>query len=625
MDIRHSLAQAVQHLSHGRSREAIAACEAILVVDPNNAAAIHTLGLALHRDGATARSIDMLRRAIRLAPQVPDFHNNLGCVLNDLGHLEEAHACFLRTLAVAPSHAGARRNHAGHLQRQGRLSEALREIDGLIREHPSFSDAHASRGSILQAGGRYMGALEAYRRAIALQPNHLFARRGISACLDATGQTQELIQHVRETIRMFPDSAADRSELIQLLHYDSACSAAAICREAQRYAHTHANPGTSRLSTHVNDPNAWRRLRIGYISPDFRDHPLGRLFEPILQSHDRNAFEVLCYSDCPEADPVTQSLCSLADSWRDICRQPDADVAARIVADRIDILIELAGHFPNNRLRMLCSKPAPVQITAIAYMGTTGLPAIDYRISDMYSDPPGMTEGQSSERLVRLPHCAFCYPSPAEAPPIGPLPANRVGYITFGSLNRLCKISDVALQCWAKILASVEESRLSLPISTDDGSHFVQRCERFGIRAGRLNLLGRMSMAEYFRSYNAIDIGLDPFPFNGSVTTCDMLWMGVPVIALEGNSFASRRSLSHLRNIGLDELVARSVQEYVQKAVALARDGERLSVLRQSLRERMARSPLMNAPLFTKELEAAYRDVWGSWCAIQAGAALRKC
>lgn len=613
------LQSASDHLRSGRTREAIQDCETLLAVDPKNAAAVHTLGLARYRDGEVALALELLQRSIHLDSHVPDFHNNLGCVFDQLGRLTDAESCFRRAIALKPGFLPARRNIAASLEQQGRLVEALEKLDEILTIDPAFGDAHAGRASVLQGLYRFTEALEAFRLAAKLRPDHLFARRGIVSCLDALGRLDELIGTARETVALFPASASDHSDLIQILHYDANTSPVQLLEEARRWDAKHAVSAGESFTEHANEPTGWRRLRIGYSSPDFRDHPLGRLFMPVLSSHDRQAFEIFCYSDVPRPDRWTSQLQSLSDHWHDTSRVSDGDLAKRINADRIDILVELAGHFPRNRLRMLSWRPAPVQISALAYMGTTGVRSVAYRITDCHSDPQGVTDHQSSEELIRLPQCAFCYAPPDDAADVAPLPAGVNGFVTFASFNRLCKMTDPVLAAWAKILAQTGNSRLALPASAIEHATFIERCEHFGISRTRLDLIGRSDRTNYFRACSRVDIALDPFPFNGSITTCDMLWMGVPVITLAGNSFASRRGVSHLRNVGMDELIAASTKEYVGKAVSLASDRARLSEMRQSLRLRMAESPLTDRLLFTRNLETAYRAVWARWCAEAMG------
>lgn len=439
------LRRASRHLRHGRTSEAIRDCELVLAEHSTNAAATHTMGLAQYREGNVSRALELLQRSIELDSAVSDYHNNLGCVLDQLGNIPEAMICFRHAIQLDAKNLSAYRNIAASLERQGRFSDALEGLDQILQADPSFVDAHAGRGSVLQRLFRFNDALKAYRAALSLHSDHLFARRGAAACLDALGRAEELIDTACQTVRLFPNSASDHSDLIQLLHYDGATSASALCKEAKAWATRHAIGDRETGTIHRNEPIGWKRLRVGYCSPDFRDHPLGRLFLPVLSSHNRQAFEIFCYSDAPHPDDWTSRLRALSDRWQDTSRMSDSNLGKKIEEDRIDILVELAGHFPRNRLQMISSRPAPVQITALAYMGTTGLSTIDYRITDCHSDPEGMTEGQSTEELIRLPHCAFCYLPPDDAPNVGQLPAASNGFMTFVSLNRLCKITDSVL------------------------------------------------------------------------------------------------------------------------------------------------------------------------------------
>lgn len=373
------------------------------------------------------------------------------------------------------------------------------------------------------------------------------------------------------------------------------------------------------IQPHSNDRSPDRRLRIGYVSSDFRQHSVGYFIEPVLAHHDHGRFEIFCYSDHFQEDEVTERLKSHADHWRRLVGLSDEQAANQIRADQIDILIDLVGHMGGNRLLVFARKPAPIQVTWLGYPNTTGLSAMDYRLTDGFADPPGTTEHLHSEKLIRLPECFSCYRPLSDAPEISELPAREKRYVTFGSFNNQAKITPEVIAVWARILQSILGSHLTLKnpaLGDETTQQMVQNSfAELGITPERLELLGHdPSQRLHLERYRSIDIGLDPFPYNGATTTCEALWMGVPVVTLAGKTHAGRVGVSQLSNLGLTELIGHTPEEYVAVAMRLSADLERLSALRTELRSRMAGSPLMDGPRFTKNLEEACLTMWKEWC-----------
>jgi predicted O-linked N-acetylglucosamine transferase (SPINDLY family) len=368
---------------------------------------------------------------------------------------------------------------------------------------------------------------------------------------------------------------------------------------------------------HPNSPEPGRRLKVGYVSADFRAHPVARFQEAVLAHHDREAFEVFCYSDVARADAVTARFQSYADHWRDVRSLNDERLAALIRDDEIDVLVDLSGHASGNRLTTFARGPAPVQVTCNGYVNTTGMTTMGYRLTDALHDPPGMTDHLHTERLVRLPGCNWCYRPDDDSPGVSPPPCLSGGGVTFGSLNKLYKATARMANLWAQVLEQVPNSRLVLVANGGDRANpsVRQSLVRSGIPGERLEILDKANTRqEYLERFGKIDITLDTFPFNGITTTCDALWMGVPAVSLSGRTHVSRAGLSILTNLGLSDLVAAHPDEYVQRAVGLARDIERLSDLRNGMRERMERSPLRDERAYARAVEDAYRSTWLDWC-----------
>jgi protein O-GlcNAc transferase len=405
--------------------------------------------------------------------------------------------------------------------------------------------------------------------------------------------------------------------LLLALNYMPGADPQEILSEARRYAERHAAPLAEAIKPIQVQPLAGRRLRIGYVSADLREHAAAYYLEPILAAHDRQRFEIFCYADVPDADAVTQRFQRYADQWRSLVGMADEQAAEAIRQDGIDILVDLSGHTGRNRLLVFARKPAPVQASYLGYLGTTGLAAIDYYLTDADADPVGQAEAHYQEQLIRLPQSAFCY-QPGSAPDVGQLPDLQSGRITFGCLNILAKVSEEVLVLWSRVLTAVSGSRIML--RTGAGREAEERVRRtladHGIAQERVLFLGHTATRfDYLKLFQEVDLSLDPFPYNGVTTTCDSLWMGVPVLTLAGRMCAARQGVRFLRSVGLEELITETPEAHVRLAIGLAHDLPRLATLRDGLRERMSRSPLMDGTGLTRNLEAAYRAMWDRWSA----------
>jgi predicted O-linked N-acetylglucosamine transferase (SPINDLY family) len=410
--------------------------------------------------------------------------------------------------------------------------------------------------------------------------------------------------------------------LLVTLNYDPASTVESLSQEARRWAERYAQPLRRFIPTHANNRDPGRRLRIGYLSADFWEHASAFFLMPLLTGHDHQNFEIFCYAHVTQPDYLTRRMQALADHWRNIAGLDDEAVAAMIHVDEIDILVDLKLHTANNRLLIFARKPAPVQATWLGYPGSTGLSTIDYRLSDSYLDPPGMDESVYTEKTVRLPDSFWCYdPLFACDIPCNAPPALVNGYVTFGCMNNFCKVNDVVLRLWAKVLHTVPASRLLMLAPVVAARPQVLKVlEQEGIAPQRVEFAPHQHRRLYLQTYQRIDLGLDTFPYNGHTTTQDSFWMGVPMVTLVGQTAVGRAGLSLLSNIGLPELAAHSEGEYVRIASELAGDLPRLSHLRATLRQRMQQSPLMDGGRFARNMEAAYRQMWRQWCARPAGA-----
>ncbi len=542
--------------------------------------------------------------------------NEHGVELVREGDLAGAEKCFRNALAAESREPGILTNLASTLQALGSRDEALEHFRAAIELRPGEAVLHHNLAIALQAAGRYEEAAESFAKAISLPPDDAAFHNGLGSSLTSLGRHAEAIASYRRAMELRPDCTDAHSNLLLALHYNPGAEPEGIFQEHLNWARAHAKPFEARIQPHRNDRDKDRRLRVGFVSPDLRQHPVGSFLLPILSPHDREHFEMICYSDARAQDAVTQMLRQQSARWRDTAGLSDEQLAAMIRDDAVDILVDLAGHTAHNRLLVFARKPAPVQVSQFGYPDTTGLSTIDYRITDPFADPPGVTDSLYTEQLIRLPEAAWCWAPDPAAPNITPLPADSSGQITFGSLNNFAKLTPQALNLWAQILSKVPGSRLKLLACPPGyGERQVRSIlEAAGVPAERLQTVGRVPIEQYLQHVSSIDIALDAFPYNGGVTTCDALWMGLSVVSLAGQTYVSRQGVSILSNIGLGELVASTPQEYAAVAAQLAQDLPRLASLREGMQSRLQASPVMDAPRFTRHLQDAYRQMWRRWC-----------
>jgi len=640
-------------LHQGLAQEAEPCLRRAIRLRPQFAEAYNDLGHCLQLQKRGQEAAECFRRALACKPTLAEAHLNLGNTLRAEGCFQEAAACYQQALSLRPGWAeahcwlaaclaGLRRyqeaaRHCRHAleakpelaeahnvlgvvaEAQGRLSEALGCYAQALKLRPQFPEALNNHGAALARLGRLTPAEQSLRAALAVSPDYAVAWNNLGHLHERRGLLSEALACYRRALRCAPGFALAHSNLLLALHYDPEATPEDIFAEHRRWAERHAAPLAGRLRKHANHRDPERELRVGYLSPDFRAHSVAYFIEPVLASHDRRQVWVICYSNSAVEDAVTVRLRALADAWRPVEALSDEQAAELIRRDEIDILVDLAGHTANGRPRLLALKPAPVQVNWLGYPDTTGLNTVDYRITDERADPPGLTDRFHTERLIRLPGPFLCYRPPQEAPPAAPPPALASGRISFGAFHNLAKINRQVIRTWAEILRGVPDSRLLVKNGALDEesarAHLRELFADCGLDPLRLELRGRTpGLAAHLAAYAEVDIGLDTFPYAGTTTTCEALWMGVPVVSLFGGTHASRTGLSLLSAVGLRELAADSRAAYIACAVRLAGDLARLAELRAGLRARMAQSPLTDAARFTRELEQAYRLMWRRWC-----------
>lgn len=602
----------------GRDGEAEIAYRAALRGDPTLAIVHMNLGMVLRRQGKMDQALSALEQAARRDPRLAEAHLNLGLVLFELGRAEDATASCQRAIAVRPDYAEAYLNLGSALHALGRHGEARAAYEAALKFRPGYAQAHHSLGVTLFELGDLDGAIACYRQALAASPDHEGARDNLAFLLRIVGRSTEAAELYRQGAAAGQATAMRYLALSTL--YDPHADLDARYAEQRQAEDRLARPLYAHAQPHANSREPERRLRIGYLSSDFRDHPVGRNIEPLLANRNRDRFEIIAYADIASPDHMTKRLRDMVDRWTSVTGLSDRQIAEKIRADEVDILVVLAAHFDKNRPLVCAFRPSPIQISFHDLL-STGLEAVDYFIADRTVHPRGARE-HFTERVIHLPSLYVHAPLPDV--PVAPPPSAASGVVTFGSYNNPAKINDAVLSLWAAILKATPRSRLLLKfrnwfLVTSLRERITSALRAHGIEPSRVSFQGAPdATASHLARYNDIDIALDTFPFSGSTTTFEALWMGVPVITWAGTTVASRWSASMLRALKLDELVADGAERYAAIASALADDPKRLAMLRSSLRGRVLRSPLVDGPLRARQIERVYRAVWRRWCRWKA-------
>jgi predicted O-linked N-acetylglucosamine transferase (SPINDLY family) len=600
----------------GQSEEAAQSFGEAIRLKPDLAEAHFNLALALHAQSKLPEAIASYRRALSLRPDLPGAEFRLARALMDSGRLNEAVSGYERALARDPRSLDALIELGMALYHSARFDEAIARYQQALEIDPNSASIHNNLGCVMRDLDRPDDATACYRRALELDPKLIVAHSGLGTMMADLGRSAEAIACYRRALELKPDDHEAHSNLVYTLSFHPEASAGHILEEARAWERTHASGiAASAGLAHENDRAKDRRLRVGYVSPDFRQHVWSLIALPAIARHDPEVVEVFCYSNVLSPDAITDRVRGHASVFRDIVGVTDARAAELIRSDRIDVLVDLTMHMERTRLRLFAYKPAPVQVTWFAYPGTTGLSSIDYRLTDPYLDPPSESGDPYAEQSFRLPHSFWCYDPMTSTPDVGPLPAGRYGHITFGCLNNFRKITNAVIELWARVLTRVERSRLVMLAPAGEARRQIHAAlAKSGVDPSRVEFVSRRPRHEYLAAYQQIDIGLDTFPYNGHTTSLDAFWMGVPVITLVGKTIVGRAGFCQAMNLGLPELAAWDDDDFVRIAVELSSDPERLPALRSTLRSRMEQSPLMDAPRFARDLEAAYRTMWRRWC-----------
>jgi protein O-GlcNAc transferase len=598
----------------GKNSEAVDAFLRAITLRPHFAQAWNNLGNALLADQRNAQAVDAYTRATELAPTLVEAHIGLGASLLALSKIPEALAALRHALTLRPDLPEAHNNLGAALMAAEQLDESVAACARAIELRPTYPEAHSNLGNALRKQEKLEDAVAAYRRALELRPLYPEALANLASVLIVLGQFDEALTLFRTAIEIRPDFGASQNLLfcLQFLPNDDP---ELIFREHVKWNNRYAAHLAGTLGPPPNDRSSHRRLRIGYVSPDFRNHCQSFFTVPLLSAHDHEHFEIFLYADVPNPDAITARIRPFADTWRDTAGLDDQQLAELIRADRIDILVDLTMHMAKGRPGVFARKVAPLQVTWLAYPGTTGLTAIDYRLSDPYLDPvgEGCNDAFYAEKTIRLPDTFWCYDpllDPADFP-VAPLPALDAGHLTFGCLNNFAKINDRTLVLWSTVLHALPTARLLLLAPTGDLRKNL--LHKLNIPADRIEFLDRCPRPNYMKLYNRIDLCLDTFPYNGHTTSLDALWMGVPSLTRVGRTAVARAGLSQLTNLHLENFIAHTDDQFIAIARHVAVTLPKLALVRTTLLTRMTASPLMDAARFAKAIEQNYQKIWQDW------------
>ena len=643
--LRENLKIAKSHHSAGRLAEAEELYRRILTRSPEDAETLQMLGTLLSQKGEHEEGRSLVERAIRLEPDVAAYHANRGLILLNLGYLDLAVVALRRALELEPRFPEALYNLGNAFLRREQVNEAIECYQQALALRSDDATALCNLGAALIEAERFSEAVAVLRKAVdfrldyaeamsnlatalahenldeavalygkasALRPGSAEMAGYHAGALKEAGRLDDAIAGYRKAIESAPNSAL-HSGLLYTLEFHPDCDRRAVAAELARWNGIHARPLAKDIQKHLNHTDPDRRMKVGYVSPNFCRQAEAHFVLPLLAGHDRKQVEVHCFSSVRKPDELTELHRRVCDAWHDVARDDDEKLAHRIREAGIDILVDLTMHMERNRLLVFARKPAPVQLTWLAYPGSTGLETMDGRLTDGCIDPPGGDETVYSEKSIRLPGCWCCYDPLSDA---SARPAEQKGEITFGSLSNPCKLNPRTLRLWAQVVRKRPQSRMLILSNSERQREQIRRVfDAAEVKPHRVQFVSTCRREEYLRLYDRIDIVLDTQPYNGITTTCDALWMGVPVVTLMGQQSQARAGASILKAVGLEQLVTRAPEQFIQTAAALAADIPRLVALRANLRQKVLDSPMVDARKFAAGVEGVYRELWREWCA----------
>ena len=597
----------------GQLQKALDRAQQLLQQFPKSLILYNIQGIANTGLGQFDSAINSYKQALKIKADDAEVYSNMGNALKGKGDLEAAIDSYKKALKIKPDYAEAYNNIGTVLNDKGDIDAAIDSYNMALKIKPDYAEAYNNVGNTLQGSGQLGLAIDSYKKALKIKSDYAEAYNNLGATLLKLGRYEEAGASFNQAIEFKIDFSSAYNNKNNCLNYFMSCSPLSIFEQHLEFGKQFGGLQTAPLLSPRSNLQTERRLRVGYVSGDFRQHSVAHFFEPLLQHHNSDVVEIFCYYNDTPIDEMTEHLMTTSNHWRSIVGITDSDAANLIRNDKIDILVDLSGHSSKNRLLVFAQKPAPIQVTWLGYPNTTGLSEIDYRFTDIIADPIGEADELHSEALVRLPNGFQCYKGNEAFYSNSELPFMRRGHITFGSFNNLAKVTPEVIKIWSNILHKIPTSHLLLKGSQINHlkSHYLELFKQEGITENRIEYHIRLpNIDDHLALYNTIDIGLDPFPFNGATTTCEALWMGVPVITLMGDRHVGRVGASILTNVGLTDFIAQDIDGYIQLAVEMAANTNYLKKIRKDLRKRMKRAPLCDGRSFASDVESAYQKMW---------------
>lgn len=598
--------------------EAIACFQQAIRLEPNNSQIHLNLGNIFNKQEKYDEAILCYQRVVQLNPNYPEVYNNLGTLLFKQNKIEQALNYYNKALSLKNDFVDVYNNLGMLFEEQNRFQDALIHYQRAIELNPDLAETYTNIAHLLYHDNQYFTAINYLHHSLKLKSHSITTYNLLAEVLCIIGSVSESLEYIRKSLLLKTNQPKIHNNLIFVLNSSIEQNRATLFAELQRFNEQHAKPLVIHIKSHNNLPNPNKKLKIGYVSSDFRRHSVAYFAESILKNHDHTQFEVFCYHNHETSDDFTRRFQSYADHWCDCNSLSDEELAEQIRQDGIDILIDLNGHTAGNRLLVFARKPAPIQATYVGFPNSTGLTTIDYHITDSYFDPIGIGEQYHSEQLLRMSNSYHCYTPNEDSPEFVELPAINNGYVTFCSFNKFEKISPVNIKLWIQLLKMIPTAKFMVKNHALENlelqEKFLQSFTQQGIEAHRLILGSEPNTLATLHAYNQADITLDTYPYNGCTTTCQSLWMGVPVVSLVGETHVARAGLSLLTAADFPEFIAYNEQQYIDIAVNLANNVERLQHIRQTMREKLRTSPLMDHQGFTEELENHYHQIWQRWC-----------
>ena len=616
----------IEYYSSNNPDKAIECYKKAIFYKPDYADAFNNLGNCLFKQGKLEESIAKYRQAIAIQPDYATALNNLANALNDQRKFNEALVCCEKVLLITPEFPEALYNLGNAYRGMGNHVEAEKCYRKAVAINKDYAQANNNLGVILCDQGKFNEAILFYKKTLAIEPDNAAAHNNIGNMYKEQGEFEKAIYHYKKALAIKPDAYSTRSNLLLSLNYCPDISQEEIYEESIKWELQQLKKNNQTNPVFTNTLDNSRKLRVGFISPDFRTHSVSYFFEPLLNGHEKDQLEIFCYSDVQKTDNVTKRLQQKADHWIPIYEKNDSDAAKLVRKDRIDILVDLTGHTAQNRLGVFLQKAAPIQVSWLGYPNTTGLHSINYRFTDDIADPVG-DDNFYSETLLRLKNGFLCYLPDNKAPEVLSPPHVKKRHITFGCFNNVTKVNSEVIELWSKILSLVPDSQLlikSRQLSIIGlKTKLLQTFKDNGISQNRLIVKQWIpEIKNHLELYNNIDISLDPFPYNGTTTTFESLWMGVPVITLLGDRHSGRVGASILHHIGKQELIASSKDAYLEKAISLAQDNDQIIYYKNTLRKSVKNSSLTDQKEFSKKMGNAFREIWSEWCRQQSQASV---